>query len=217
MAQALEDKVFQTLERTIDEGIRFEPSPRRVRNMFGGVTVADSRGVMLMLEERRLPIYYFPVKDVRTDLLVTSAHKAEHPGKGEATFYSIQVGDRTADNVAWQYLTPERPDLTDYIAFYWNKMDAWFEEDDEVFVHPRDPYKRVDVLNSSRHVKVAVGGEVIADTKRPRLLFETGLPTRYYIPKLDVRLDLLTPTATQTKCPYKGTAHYWTVGVGGQE
>jgi len=96
-------------------------------------------------------------------------------------------------------------------------MDAWFEEDDEVFVHPRDPYHRVDVLNSSRHVKVIVGGEVVAETTRPRLLFETGLPTRYYIPKLDVRLDLLTPTNTSTRCPYKGKASYWTVNLGGKE
>jgi uncharacterized protein (DUF427 family) len=93
-------------------------------------------------------------------------------------------------------------------------MDSWFEEDDEVFVHPRDPYHRVDVLNSSRHVKVVVEGEVVAETHRPRLLFETGLPTRYYFPKLDVRLELLEPTDSVTACPYKGQARYWSVRVG---
>jgi uncharacterized protein (DUF427 family) len=83
-----------------------------------------------------------------------------------------------------------------------------------VFVHPRDPYHRVDVVHSSRHVKVVVDGEVVAETTRPRLLFETGLPTRYYIPKLDVRMDLLQPTDSVTACPYKGRARYWSVRVG---
>jgi len=94
-------------------------------------------------------------------------------------------------------------------------MDAWFEEDDEVFVHPRDPYHRVDVLNSSRHVKVSVGGEVVAETRRPRLLFETSLPVRYYIPMLDVRMDLLESSDTISRCPYKGVASYWSVRLGG--
>jgi uncharacterized protein (DUF427 family) len=93
-------------------------------------------------------------------------------------------------------------------------MDAWYEEDDEVFVHPRDPHHRVDVLNSSRHVKVVVEGVVVAETRRPRLLFETGLPTRYYIPKIDVRMDLLEPTDSITACPYKGRASYWSVRAG---
>jgi uncharacterized protein (DUF427 family) len=87
-------------------------------------------------------------------------------------------------------------------------MDAWYEEDEEVFVHARDPHKRVDVLESSRHVVVRVGGEVVAETKRPRLLFETGLPTRYYVPREDVRMELLHPSDRQTQCPYKGTASY---------
>jgi uncharacterized protein (DUF427 family) len=94
-------------------------------------------------------------------------------------------------------------------------MDAWFEEDDEVFVHPRDPYHRVDVLNSSRHVKVTLGGELVAETRRPRLLFETSLPVRYYIPMLDVKMELLDPSDTISRCPYKGVAAYWSVRAGG--
>jgi uncharacterized protein (DUF427 family) len=217
MAKALEDRIIDRVERPAGDGILFEPSGRRVRVMFGGVTIADSRKVMLMLENRRLAIYYFPVSDVQVGVLVPTSFRSNHPGKGEATFYSVTVGERTAEKAAWGYLQPERADLKDYVAFYWDKMDAWFEEDDEVFVHPRDPYHRVDVLNSSRHVKVIVGGEVVAETTRPRLLFETGLPTRYYIPKLDVRLDLLTPTSTTTRCPYKGKAAYWSVNVKGKE
>jgi uncharacterized protein (DUF427 family) len=95
-------------------------------------------------------------------------------------------------------------------------MGAWYEEEEEVFVHARDPHKRVDVLASARHVQVMVAGETIAETRRPYLLFETGLPTRYYIPREDVRMDLLTPTAHTSRCPYKGIARYWSVTVGGR-
>ena len=218
MAKALEDKVIEQLDRRqAGDGILFESTQRRVRVFLAGITVADSRAVMLMLENRRLAVYYFPVKDVRLDLFVPTSYTSNHPGKGQATFYSLTVGDRVAEKAAWRYLEPERADLKDYVAFYWDKMDSWFEEDDEVFVHPRDPYHRVDVLNSSRHVKIVVGGEVVAETTRPRLLIETGLPTRYYIPKLDVRQDLLTATNTSTRCPYKGKASYWSVTVKGKE
>jgi uncharacterized protein (DUF427 family) len=103
-----------------------------------------------------------------------------------------------------------------YCRIGWNEVDSWFEEDEEVFKHPRDPYHRVDVLNSSRHVRVMVGGVVVAESMKPRLLFETNLPTRYYLPKLDVRTDLLFPTLTSSVCPYKGTAEYWSVNVGGK-
>jgi uncharacterized protein (DUF427 family) len=220
MAKALEDQVFPQLEErpaTATGDIRFEPSQRRVRVMFAGVSIADSRKVILMLENRRLAVYYFPVTDVRTDLFVPTTYSSNHPGKGDASFFSVKVGERVAEKAAWRYLQPERGHLKDYVAFYWDKMDAWFEEEDEVFVHPRDPYHRVDVLNSSRHVKVVIGGVVVAETDSPRLLFETGLPTRYYIPKLDVRLELLTSTNTSTRCPYKGKASYWSVTVNGTE
>ncbi len=98
-----------------------------------------------------------------------------------------------------------------YTRIQWDGVDAWFEEDEEVFKHPRDPYHRVDVRDSSRHVTVSIDGVVVAESTRPRLLFETGLPTRYYLPKLDVRMDLLTPTTTSSVCPYKGLAEYWSV------
>lgn len=100
------------------------------------------------------------------------------------------------------------PELSGLVLFYWDRVDHWYEEDEEVFKHARDPYHRVDALQSSRHVQVVVNGEIVADTKRPVLLFETGLPTRYYIPATDVRTDLLTATDTASVCPYKGTATY---------
>jgi uncharacterized protein (DUF427 family) len=95
-------------------------------------------------------------------------------------------------------------------------MDAWFEEDEPVHVHPRDPHKRVDILASSRHVEVVVNGVKVADTHHPRLLFETSLPTRYYVPLTDVRMDLLRASEKVTQCPYKGTAAYWSVEAGGE-
>src|SRR5206468_3727107 len=144
--------------------------------------------------------------DVRWDLLQDSGATTSMPIVGEVKLWSVSVGAKVAENAAWTFVQPPEglEQLADAVVFIWPLMDAWYEEDDEVFVHPRDPYHRVDVLNSSRHVRVSVGGEVVAETHRPRLLFETGLPTRYYVPKLDVRLDLLTPTNTVTRCPYKG-------------
>lgn len=183
---------------------RFEPSPRWVRAMFGGIAVGDSKHMMLLYEPGRLPLYCFPEQDVRTELLSAST---------KANYFDMRVGTRTAKDAAWRFVAPE---LAGYVAFEWNAMDNWFEEDDEIFVHPRDPYKRIDVLRSSRHVQVMLGGETIADTDRPSLLFETHLPVRYYIPRADVRMDLLTPTDTHTRCPYKGVASYWSATVNGQ-
>ena len=201
-----------------DHRIEWEPSPRWVRVRFGGETIADSKRVMLMRETGHLPVYYFPQADVRLDLLAASDHTTSSPHKGAATHWHLKAGDRVAENAAWGYLNPD-PDwaaIKGYLAFDWPKMDAWFEEEEEVFVHPRDPYKRIDVLPSSRHVKVVVDGVTVADTRRPHLLFETSLPTRYYIPQEDVRLDLLQPSDTRTRCPYKGQASYWSVKIGQQ-
>jgi uncharacterized protein (DUF427 family) len=207
-------KMPDSFERV--RGYRFEPSPRWVRAIFANVAIADSRRAMLLHETKHLPIYYFPVDDVRTDLLTPSEHRIHSPLKGEASYWNIEVGDRIAENAAWAFRNPPAggPDLTDYIAFYWGAMDTWYEEDDEVFVHARDPYHRVDVLNSSRHIRVVVAGETVAETRRPRLLFETNLPTRYYIPKRDVRMELLEPSDTTTSCPYKGKASYWSLRTG---
>lgn len=107
--------------------------------------------------------------------------------------------------------------LADHVSVNWDAVDHWYEEDVEVFVHPRDPYKRIDALASSRHVKVLIDGVVVADSHRATLLFETMLPVRYYLPATDVRFDLLTPTDSETACPYKGWASYWTASVNGVE
>jgi uncharacterized protein (DUF427 family) len=130
-----------------------------------------------------------------------------------AWYFPIGSIDRTA--VADDAVS-DGAGIDGYCRIAWNAVDSWFEEDEEVFKHPRDPYHRVDVLHSRRHVRVSVGGMVVADSVAPRLLFETGLPVRYYLPKFDVRMDLLTPTSTSTVCPYKGTANYWSLSVNGE-
>jgi uncharacterized protein (DUF427 family) len=196
--------------------ISFEPSPRRVRANFAGETVVDSRRVMVMLESRHIPVYYFPKADVRMDLLGETDHHTHCPFKGDAAYWSLRVGERVAENAVWGYPQPiaGAPDFSNYVAFYWDKMDHWYEEDEEVFVHARDPYKRIDAIWSNRHVRVVLGGETVAESQRPCLLFETGFPTRYYLKPEDVRADLLQPSDKVTACPYKGEAHYNSARVG---
>lgn len=201
-----------------DYKVLLEPSPRRVRVRFNGDTIADSTNAHLLFETRHLPVYYFPRADVRMDLLEATDHHTFCPYKGKASYWTIKIGNRVSENAVWGYPDPydEVPQLKDFVAFYWDRVDGWYEEDDEIFVHPRDPYKRVDVVNSSRHLQVVLGGETIADTRRARFLFETRLPTRYYIPAEDVRTDLLVPSEKVTRCPYKGEAHYYSARIGGR-
>jgi uncharacterized protein (DUF427 family) len=196
-----------------------ERSPRWVRVKFGGETIADSRKALLLMETGQLPVYYFPPEDVRMDLMEATDRHSTCPYKGLASYWTIRVGDRVADNAVWGYLDPlpAHPEIKGYLAFYWNKVDAWFEEEEEIYAHPRDPYHRVDALPSTRHIRVVLGGETIAETNRPHLLFETSLPTRYYVPREDVRMELLTATEKHTRCPYKGEASYWTAKAGGEE
>jgi uncharacterized protein (DUF427 family) len=219
MRPALEDIFLGPLASpSFDDNMRFrwEDSRRRVRVFFGGVTIADSTRVMLLHEFGHLPVFYFPFEDVRRDVMVATEHSTHSPLKGDASYWTIRVGDRAAENAAWSYLNPSPggPQVKDYMAFYWEKMDAWFEEDEQVFAHARDPYKRVDILPSSRHVRVVLSGVIVADTRQPRLLIETGLPTRYYIPQQDIRMELLEPTASTSRCPYKGKASYWSAKIG---
>jgi uncharacterized protein (DUF427 family) len=198
------------------DGVRIEDGPKRVRTFLGGELIADTTRPKLVWEVPYYPAYYFPREDVRTELLTPNGHTRHSTSRGDAQNFTVKGGNREAEDAAWHY--PESPveELRGLIRFDWDAMDGWFEEDEEVFVHPHDPYSRIDILHSSRHVEIEVKGVTIADTHQPTLLFETGLPTRYYIPKLDVRLDLLTPTDTTSGCAYKGFARYWTVEAGGE-
>lgn len=196
--------------------IRIEPTQKWIRAKLGDRFVVDSRSTKHVWEIKFFPQYYVPLADVADDLLteiddeLTSVigTRTPPPPWGRPTIWQVGAGPGRA--VSW----PNHADLGDHVRFAWDAVDHWFEEDEEVFVHPRSPYTRIDVLPSSRHVVVEVDGAVIAETRRPVMLFETGLPARTYIPKDDVRMDLLTPTATETACPYKGVASYWSVTVG---
>ncbi len=196
--------------------ITLEPTPKRIRVMANGKTVADSVATILLREKGHQPVHYFPRADVRMDLLEPTNHRTRCPYKGEASYWNLRVGGRTVENAVWSYEDPieEARPIAQALAFYWAKVDHWFEEDEEIFGHPRDPYHRVDVRQSSREVRVEFAGEIIARTRRALFLFETGLPVRYYIPPADVRMDLLTPSRKTSVCPYKGDASYWSLRVG---
>lgn len=202
---------------TLTPRFHLERSPRRVRTVFGGVTIADSTHVLLLREVGRLPVYYFPWTDVRAEALERTPYTTASDFKGTATYWTVRAGDRVAENAAWSYedAPPDGPDLKGHVAFYWHEMDAWYEEDERAFGHARDPYKLgVDVRRSTRHVRVELAGVTVAETRRPWLLFETGLPVRYYFPPDDVRMDLLEPSTTTTQCAYKGEASHWTARIG---
>jgi uncharacterized protein (DUF427 family) len=191
--------------------VKVEPSTKRVRAMLGGEIVADTSSPLLVWEVPYYPTYYFPADDVRTDLLVATGETRKSPSRGEATQFAVKVNG--SEGAAYTFDEPKIEEIAGHYVFVWKTMDHWFEEDEEVWVHARDPYTRIDILASSRRVRIELDGVTVADTTHASFLFETGLPTRYYVPKTDVRMDLLTPTSTETACPYKGTARYWSVTV----
>jgi uncharacterized protein (DUF427 family) len=198
------------------KALYLEPTPKRIRIVVGGETIADSRAAMILHESGHQPVYYFPASDVRlSEFFVASDRHTRCPKKGEACYWTIRAGGVEVEAGAWYYPDPipaAPPALRDAIAFYWNRMDHWYEEDEEVFVHPRDPYHRVDLCASSRRVRITMDGTELAVTDRALALFESNLPTRWYIPREDVLADL-EPSDTVTRCPYKGTASYYSVGV----
>jgi uncharacterized protein (DUF427 family) len=170
----------------LPNGLRYEPTPKWVRAERGGETVVDTRGALLVWEPGAVvPLYAIPREDVRGDALPSGAAR-EYDDEG----------------------------LEGYLGIDWNAMDRWLEEEEEVIGHPRDPFARIDVRRSSRHVVVRLDGEALAETWRPSLLFETGLPVRFYMPFDDAREELLVPSATRTVCAYKGRASHWSARIG---
>jgi uncharacterized protein (DUF427 family) len=165
-----------------------QPCPRRIRAVRGGATVLDSVRAFYVWEVPQYPAYYLPADDVDPSLL--DLPKTE----------SFETGP-----------------FAGLVHVDWHSVDAWFEEDEEVFGgHPRSPYARVDAIRSSRHVRVEIDGVVLAETTAPVLLFETGLPTRHYIQRTDVNFGVLEHADTETHCPYKGTtSDYWSARIGG--
>jgi uncharacterized protein (DUF427 family) len=196
----------------------WEPYPRRIRGVAGGETLLDTEGGMLLHETGLLPVLYIPEAGLRSDLFVPSDHHTVCPFKGVASYLSLRLPDRTVENAAWTYPTPLPgcPPISGHVALYWSSLDHWYEEDDELLGHIRDPYHRIDVRRTSRRVRVGWDGRLLADTSRALLLHETGLPVRLYIPREDLDLGLLEASETVTFCPYKGAASYHSVRGAGE-
>jgi uncharacterized protein (DUF427 family) len=192
-----------------------EPVPRRIRAYLGTEKVLDTTRALYVWEWPPYPQYYIPVDDVRRDLLVPEGH-IQQTGRGLAELHGLRSGDVHRPRAARLITESEIGQLKGTVRFDWAALDAWFEEDEQVFVHPRSPYARVDALRSHRPLRVELDGVVLADTQSPVMVFETGLPTRYYISRTDVRFEHLIPAGTVTSCPYKGTTSaYWSVRAGG--
>jgi uncharacterized protein (DUF427 family) len=195
-------------------GLTYDPSARWVRARIGDTTIVDSKQPLLLWEPGRpVATYLFPAADVRTDLLRSVPAPSDQEHVGAVEWYDLELDGRRFEQLAWRY--DEGP-LAGHIAIDWfgrkrQGVEHWYEEEEEVFVHPRDPHKRVDALPSSRHVRIAIGGKTLAETTKPVLLFETHLPIRYYIPPEDVDFSQLEETELKTRCPYKGIARYWSV------
>jgi uncharacterized protein (DUF427 family) len=191
--------------------VRTEPASRRVRAFLGGRAVVDTIDPLYVWENPHYPQWYVPLADVADGVLEPTATTTRSPSRGTASHYTVRAGSKEALDAAWRYADSPIEALRDRVRIDWNAMDAWFEEDEEVIIHPRSPTARITILPSSRHVVVRVDGTVVADSTKPTFLHETGLPMRTYLPKTDVRMDLLVPTQTRTGCPYKGWASYWTL------
>jgi uncharacterized protein (DUF427 family) len=188
-----------------------QPFPRRVRARFAGEVVLDSMRGALLHESNILPRLYVPLDDVRADLLERTDHSTHCPFKGDASYWSVRVGDHVAENAVWTYEEPidEASWLRGLVSVYPERMDAWLDEDEEV-TGLRDPYHRVDARRSSRRIEVRSDGQVLARSERPVVVAETGLPLRFYLPREDVAAELR-PSETTKACPYKGRASYWSL------
>ena len=202
--------------RRPDVALYLDPMPYRVRALCADETVVDSYRPFLLHETGRLPVYYFPPEDIRSDLFDSGGTRTETDAKGTCKLWALRIGDRAVPDAAWSYtdVPGAAAFLEGLIALEWDAMDEWFCEDEQLHGHPRDPYHRIDVHPTSRHVRVLFDEELLAETHRASALFETSLPPRYYIPAEDVRSDLLEPSSTRTRCAYKGSASYWSVRVG---
>ncbi len=196
--------------------ILVEPSLKRVRVVFGEETIADSTHALLLMEGNRIPVYYFPADDVRTEFFEKMSGKTRASSLGATTHWSLRVGSRIAKGAAYGFDAPAKKvsALQGHFAFDWDQMDRWYEEDEEVFVHPAHPYRRIDVRRSRRLVRIELGGETIGESNDVIFLFETTLPVRYYFLKAAVAMDRLAPSATRTQCPYKGEAGYYSAKIG---
>ena len=190
-----------------------EPLRRRMRVRFGDQWIADSEDVVLLHEPGRYPVAYFPRDDIRPEFLIAEDRVTQHPDLGEMRWFTVGAGQREANHAAWHYaaLPPYATVLDARVAFAWRAMDAFYEEDDRIVGHAADFYHRIDIRATSRHLVVRDGDAVIADTRRPVALYESGFAPRWYVNRDDVVESALEPVEGQTFCPYKGLASYYNI------
>jgi uncharacterized protein (DUF427 family) len=191
-----------------------EPLRRRMRVRFGGKWIADSEHVLLLFEPGRYPMAYFPESDISPDILQRTEHTTRHPDLGLTSWYTVRAGEKSAPRGAWQHieLPAYASELQGRVAFAWPTMDAFYEEDERIVGHAADPYHRNDIRQTSRHLVVRDGDRVIAETRRPVVLYESGFAPRWYVAREDIDQSALTPVEGQTFCPYKGLASYYDIG-----
>jgi len=191
-----------------------EPLRRRMRVRFGGVWIADSEEVILLFEPGKYPMAYFPKRDLSADSLESTEYTTQHHELGLTSWYIVRAGGQSAPRGAWQHvnLPDYASELQERVAFAWPAMDAFYEEDERIVGHAADAYHRIDIRQTSRHLVVRHTDRIIADTKRPLVLYESGFAPRWYVPRADVDQSALTPVEHQTFCPYKGLCSYYNVG-----
>lgn len=192
-----------------------EPVPRRVRAMLGGRVVLDTTRALYVWESPAYPQFQIPAGDVDAAALVDEGRTEDVP-LGTVARVGLRAGGSERPGAGRRYVASAVDGLAGTIRFEWDALDRWFEEDEEVFVHPRNPYARVDALRSSRTVRVELDGTVLAESPAPVMVFETGLPPRHYLDRTAVDFSHLRPSDTRSACPYKGrTSAYWSVAAGG--
>jgi uncharacterized protein (DUF427 family) len=191
-----------------------EPLRRRMRVQFADQWIAQSDDVVLLHEPGRYPVAYFPAADIQSGILSREDRATQHAELGEAAWFTVEAGDRKAAHAAWQYIAlPGYAAVLDgRVAFAWRGMDAFYEEDERIVGHAADAYHRIDIRSSSRHLVVRAGDTVVADSRRPLALYESGFAPRWYVPRDDIDEAALKPVEGQTFCPYKGLASYYDLG-----
>ncbi len=206
---------FVTTSPMPERVLYLEPLRRRMSVELGRRAVARSDDVVLLFEPARYPVAYFPLRDIAEGALHPTDRRTTHPDLGETRWFDVAGDDgRDAPRAAWQHVDPppQGDALRDTVGFAWRAMDAFYEEDERIVGHAADPYHRIDVRGSSRHLVVRDGDQVVADTHSPLVLFESGFAPRWYVPRPDVVDDAVRPLEGQTFCPYKGLASYYDVG-----
>ena len=188
-----------------------------IRGTLDGLTVVNARDFMFVWEVSYWPWWFFSRDDIAAEIvLAVPGEDGVALADGQRpTFYDLVIGDHVLECAARGYPDSTNDALRDLVAIDFGALDHWFEEDIEVYVHPRSPFTRVDALASSRHVVVSLDGVVLADSRKPTILYETGAPGRHYLPALDVELGLLSRNSNQASCPYKGDAHFYSAMING--